>query len=206
VLADGSQSPHAAGWMVDYLPSGEQVLFHDGLAQGGRTHLISVPAWKLSAAIAVNRGSFFSVRHGMDLLCRWRQAADCQYPLRQESEDAKIQLIVGKLQDRLNTLYTSFESGNSETVRDSVAVDFTSEAWADREAFLRHLTAEFEAGGLVLTPSSTHLQIGGIDAGAMARESHRFYDRVFTAEANLRFVYQFDGEEWWLVGVESAAD
>ncbi len=200
--ADGSANPHAAGWVADRLETGETVLFHDGEVRGGHAHLVSVPDWGLTAAIAVNRGSFFSLSQGMALLCDYRGLEECPAAVAQSSREAQIETAIGAIRVASSELRQSLTEGDVEVLDRLTADGFDGSPWPTKDELLAGLAAAFEEGVLTPLDVESHMQIGGADPGSTARLSGNYYDRVFTAEADLVFVFAFDGERWSLIRIE----
>ena len=201
-LMDGTEIRHGAGWIVDRLTTGELVLFHDGLVQGGRAHLVAVPEWQATAAIAVNRGSYFSVREGLDLLCLALDLTECPDPINATARDEQIMEVVGLLNQTTARFFERLESGAVDELEPLVSPAFDGQLWANKTAFISSLETELKDRSLTLLDNPIHVQISGADPGSLARISGRFYDRIFTQDRSLRFVFRFDGDAWLLERIE----
>ncbi len=198
----GTTHRHGVGWVVDTLTTGETVLFHDGEVQGGHAHLLSIPDWNMSAAIAVNRGSFFSVSQGLALLCAARGVEECPQPVGQRSIDEKVGRAVADLERVQREWSDLLAEGDMRALTSVVSSGFDSESWPNRSALESALRDALADGPLVRVPSETHVQIGGVEAGAITRISGLYYDRLFTEDRDLVLFFAYDGESWSLVRME----
>lgn len=200
---DGQTHRHAAGWIVDRLQTGETVFYHDGEVRGGHGHLLAVPDWGLTVAICVNRGSYFSVAQGLRLLCAYKGMDDCPVALGHARRDEQINRAVRAIQEALRQLRQALTDGDTSILAPVVAENFESDLWPNRENLLANLDTLFREGPLTEVTASMDVQIGGAEAGATTRVVRMYYDRVFTEEADLRFLFAYDGDSWSLIRIES---
>lgn len=199
---DGAEQSHSAGWVVDRLETGEAVFFHDGEVQGGHAHMMAVPDWDMSAAIAVNRGSFFSLGQGVALLCAAREMETCPAPIRQSTLDAQINQAFGTLQAALDSWNVMLADGDLSAFDTLVHASFDGAPFGSREALREGLETAFAQGGLIAQDSQPHVQLSGVAPGSLSRVSGRYFDRVFTEAEDLRLILAYDGDRWRLIRIE----
>lgn len=200
-LEDGSPVPHAIGWKVDTLNTGERIVYHNGEVQGGRTHFLVIPELNISVAISVNRGSYFSLDEGLFLVQKALNLKRKPYGLQFKRDEEKISKVVKAMHETLRNFRTGLKEANLELIKDCVSNDFSSPIWKDKSNFLNFLTHELNDKTVVEenADSEIDLSVGGIENGAISTVDNLKYKNLF--DKDYTFIFTLFNEKWSLTSI-----
>ncbi len=199
VLEDGTPVPHTIGWKVDTLNTGENLIYHNGEVQGGRTHLMVIPELNISVAISVNRGSYFSLDEGLFLVQKALSLEKKPYGVQFKRDGEKISKVVKSMQETLRNFRTGLREANLGLVKDCISNDFSSQRWKDKPDFLNFLANEFSNKNIVEEDTQIDLSIGGIENGAISTVGNLKYKDLFYKD--YIFIFKLFNEKWSLISI-----
>ncbi len=198
-LENGTSVPHAIGWKVDMLNTGQNLIYHNGEVQGGRTHLMVIPELNISVAISVNRGSYFSLDEGLILIQKALSLEKKPYGVQFKRDEEKISKVVKSMHKTLRDFRTGLKEANLNLVENCISDDFSSLKWKDKSDFLNFLAYELSDKGSVEEDTKIDLSIGGIENGAISTVDNLKYKDLFNKDYT--FIFTLFNEKWMLTSI-----
>lgn len=199
-LLDGNRVPHAFGWEVDTLNTGEIVYYHDGEAEGGHAHLMTIPDWDISVAIAVNRGSNFSIGEGLELAQTVTGLEQLPFAVQSRKRNQKIGRVVQAFDRSLDQFRSGLAEAQTSHMSPVISETFVSTKWQDKEALLEALNAQFRAGPATDLSGTLDVSIKGIENGSKIIVSNMRYSPIF--DEPLLFIFTLFNENWYLSDIQ----